>query len=112
LIANSFNFLTVMIDAISAIEHHVDDFVRKNELVLSTTIGYLEDEEVSYIFVEEIYTLGASAIIFLFKDTDFCVPEKVIKMAQKEKNPLFTISWECRFSEILDFVIKNYKPKI
>ena len=111
LLTRNLDFQTVPIESISVQELPVDDFIQKDELVLSTAIGCLEREDLFQQLVKEVSRARAAAMILTFKDPKFVVPSGVIAYANSVDLPLFVIPWQYRFSEIQTAVIKSVQEK-
>lgn len=104
-------FRSVPVESISVQEFPVEDFIQKDELVLSTAIGCMEQEEQFLKLVEEVSHARAAAMILTFKDPAYQVPPAVISYADSVGLPLFVIPWAYRFSEIQRTVLKRIQDK-
>lgn len=105
------DFSAVPVDAVSVQELPVDGFIRPNELVLSTAIGCIDDEQAFLRLVEDVSRAGAAAMILAFRDASFTVPEGVIARANALGLALFTIPWEYRFAQISERVSREVSLK-
>ena len=94
---------------ISVIELPVDDFIRENELVLSTAIGCYHSDAKMLSFVEEVFHSSAAALVLSLKDDSYQLPQSVIDFAKGKDFPLIRIPWECRFSEIIETVLDKIR---
>lgn len=102
----------IMIQYVSVIEPPVGNFVRNDELVLTTAIGCLEDEALLRQFVKEVYDLGACALAIAVEDPSFVMPSSVLDYANEVAFPIISLPWKYRFSEITETVlmmISSYK---
>lgn len=91
------------IASISVQELPVDNFIRENELVLSTAAGYETDASVLPELVQKVGSADASALFLTFKqETD--IPDSVLSIAKSYSLPVFLIPWEIPFSKIIDEV--------
>jgi PucR family transcriptional regulator, purine catabolism regulatory protein len=90
---------------ISVIEMPVENFVRKNELVLSTAIGCGQDVTVLKKFVQDIIASEASALIIALGRHLFDIPIEVLELAEREKFILIEVPWEVRFANIIEEVM-------
>ena len=97
----------VPITCVSVQEAPAEDFVRPHEMVLSTAVGCTEDEAALLNFVRTISGAKAAAIFFSFKDSDFHLPQSVIRFAESARLPLYAIPWACRFSDIQAAVMQR-----
>lgn len=95
------------VDWVSVIEVPVDDFIRENELVLSTAIGCGHDPSLFCGFVEEVSRSGASALAIAIGPYITRVPEEAVRLAEEKEMPLIEIPWSIRFSEIVQQVAKE-----
>ena len=93
------------IDTISVTELPVENFVHKNELVLSTCIGCEKDTKVFIDFVKAIYQSGASALVVSTGGYVKKTPQEVIDYANKLGFPIIEIPWEIRFAGIIESVL-------
>ncbi|CAM3789452.1 PucR family transcriptional regulator [Cytobacillus oceanisediminis] len=92
---------------ISAIEMPVENFVRKNEAVLTTGIGCGEDAETFKKFVQDVIDSDASALMVALGRYIFDIPTEVIELAEKNNFIIIEIPWEIRFSSIIESVMKE-----
>ncbi|WP_436371897.1 PucR family transcriptional regulator [Cytobacillus sp. BC1816] len=92
---------------ISAIEMPVENFVRKNEAVLTTGIGCGEDAETFQRFVQDVIDSDASALMVALGRYIFDIPTEVIELAKKNNFIIIEIPWEIRFSSIIESVMKE-----
>ena len=90
----------IPIEAVSVQEIPVDDFIQKDELVLSTAVGCLHDTAAFQTLVRSVKDAGAAALFLTFRDTGYVIPPDVIRLANAIDLPLFSIPWERRFSDI------------
>ncbi|ADU31603.1 PucR family transcriptional regulator [Evansella cellulosilytica] len=96
-----------MVEWISVIEVPVENFVRKNEFVLSTGIGCEGDNLLLEKFVNDIIDSGASVLAFATGRYINDIPDRVIELANKHHLVLIEIPWEVRFGEILQIVLEE-----
>jgi len=90
---------------ISVIEMPVENFVRKNELVLTTAIGCGQDVLILKNFVQDIIASEASALIIALGRHLFDIPIEVLELAEKENFILIEVPWEVRFANIIEEVM-------
>ena len=95
------------VDSISVIEIPVDNFVRKNEFVLSTAIGCSDDPQLFREFVHDVIRSEAAALAIAKGHYVQHIPEEVLQLAQSEKFPIIEIPWELRFSDIIHQVLSE-----
>lgn len=100
LITKPFDFSKVYISSVSVQELPVDDFIRENEMVLSTAVGCLANEDVFFELIREVSTSNASVLFLAFRDPVYEVFPSVISYADSVSLPVFVLPWEYRFSDI------------
>lgn len=93
------------IESISVMELPVENFVHKNELVLSTCIGCTNDDNVFLNFVKDIYNSGASALVISIGRYVKSTPQNVIDYANESRFALIELPWEIRFATIIETVL-------
>lgn len=98
---------TQVVDSVSVMELPVEDFVRNNELVLTTAIGCGDNTEVFLSFVKEVNLSGASAIAIAVGRHVQSIPEEVIDYCNKNNFPIIELPWEIRFSDIIKTVLEQ-----
>ncbi|MDG5787850.1 PucR family transcriptional regulator ligand-binding domain-containing protein [Evansella sp. AB-P1] len=96
-----------LVEWISVIEVPVENFVRKNEFVLSTGIGCEGDPVLLEEFVKDIIDSGASALAFATGRYIYDIPDRVIQLAQDHQLIIIDVPWEVRFSDILHNVLQE-----
>ena len=92
---------------ISVIEMPVENFVRKNEVVLTTAIGCHNDVEAFKKFVQDIIDSEASALMIAMGRYMFEIPKEVIELAERQDFMIIEIPWEVRFANIIEEVIND-----
>lgn len=99
------------IEHVAVIEIPVEDFIRENELVISTAIGCLNDEDLLLKFIQNIYLSNAACLGLSIKKENYEIPVAVLDYIRSVNFPVILIPWECRFSEIIETVIHEIKTK-
>jgi purine catabolism regulator len=89
------------------IELPVEDFVRKNELVLTTAIGCGNDPKQFQKFVQDVITSDAAALAVATGHHVKKIPDEVLSFAERHQFPIIEIPWEIRFSEITQSVLET-----
>ena len=97
------DFSGIPIRSISVQEMPLDAFVREDEIILSTLIGCLEDDRKFQQFLQELQGARAAALVVSFKDPTYCPSPRVLACAEALGLPLFSIPWELRFAEIIQW---------
>lgn len=95
------------VESVSVMEIPVENFVRKNELVLSAGIGCGEDTQTFMDFVQDIYLSEAAALVISTGRHVFDIPEEIIAFANRVEFPIIEIPWEVRFSDITRSVLSQ-----
>lgn len=93
------------INSISVIELPVENFVHKNELVLSTAMGCDESDLIFKNFVRDIHNSGATALVISTGNHIKEIPQSVIDYANSLDFPLIEIPWRIRFATIIETVL-------
>ncbi|WP_455580496.1 PucR family transcriptional regulator ligand-binding domain-containing protein [Dysosmobacter sp.] len=99
------DFAAIPIKTVSVQEFPLDDFIQKDELVLSTALGCDLIPERFQLLVEGAVRAQAAAIAFAFKDAGIAIPQEVLDYADAVKMPLLQLPWEHRFSSIQSAVL-------
>lgn len=105
------DFSRTEINSVSIIEGPVENFVKKNDLVLSTAIGFRDDADLFMKFLADIKNSQAAAILLSFKDNSYKISKNVIDYSNKIELPIFIIPWEVRFAEITNLTLKKINDK-
>ncbi|HLR70936.1 MAG TPA: PucR family transcriptional regulator ligand-binding domain-containing protein [Pseudogracilibacillus sp.] len=88
------------VEWMSAIEGPVENFVRKQEFVLTTGMGCENDPKLLYQFVKDVYESGASALAIAIGRYIFEIPEEIIDFSEEKKFILIELPWDLRFADI------------
>ena len=99
------------VESISATELPVENFVHKNELVLTTAMGCSEDNTVFKNFVRDIYNSGASAMVISVGKYVKETPKPVVDYANTLNFPIIEIPWKVRFATIIETVLLEINSK-
>ncbi len=89
------------VEWISVIETPVENFVRKNEFVLTTGIGCGMDEKKLLQFIKDIIQAKAAALVISVGRFITSTPQSVIDFANQNQFTIIEIPWEVRFSDII-----------
>ena len=84
----------------SVIEMPVDDFVRPDELVLTTGMGCGESGGRFMDFVGQVIAANAAAIAVSTGPYLEKLPPETLELAERESFPLIELPWEVRFADI------------
>lgn len=94
-----------LVNSISVMEYPIDDFVRENEIVLSTCIS-CEDETIFEEFILDMVKMNATALVLAVGYYINDVPKNIIELAESSNLAIITIPWELRFSEVVENTYK------
>ena len=94
----------IPISSVSIQELPEGNFIRKNELVLSTASGCIESKAAFTRLIKWVSSSGASALLLSFCAPDPTIPVSIIELSERLCLPLYVIPWECRFSDIIHTV--------
>lgn len=95
------------VEWISVIEVPVENFVRRNEWVLSTAVGCGHDPTLFRDFVQALIDSGAACLALATGRHIQTIPEDVIQLANRRSMPLIEIPWQTRFADILQIVLRE-----
>ncbi|MEW9667439.1 PucR family transcriptional regulator [Ammoniphilus sp. 3BR4] len=95
------------VESISVIEMPVENFVRKNEFVLTTAIGCNHDKKVFKKFVQDVIESEAAAMAIATGRHVLEIPEEIISFAEEHQFPLIEIPWEVRFADVTHEVLSK-----
>ncbi|MFP7201056.1 PucR family transcriptional regulator ligand-binding domain-containing protein [Lysinibacillus halotolerans] len=98
---------TQVVESVSVMELPVEDFVRNNELVLTTAIGCGGNTEVFLSFVKEVCLAGASAMAIAVGRHVESIPQEVIDYCNGNDFPIIELPWEVRFSDIIKTILEQ-----
>lgn len=94
------------IESISVIELPVENFVHKDELVLTTCIGFTDDS-IFLNFVRDVYNSEASCLVVSVGRYVKNTPQIVIDYANDIGFPIIEIPWKIRFAGIIESVLSQ-----
>ncbi|MFD1705382.1 PucR family transcriptional regulator [Siminovitchia sediminis] len=89
------------VEWVSVIESPVENFVRENELVLSTGIGCYTDPHLFFDFVKDVYESGACALAIATGHYIYRIPEEIVDFAEQNQFVIIDLPWEIRFADII-----------
>ena len=99
-LAGTTDLRQIHIESVSVQELPVDDFIQRDELVLSTAVGCLGDPSSFQSLLRSVKQAGAAALFLTFRDARYVIAPDIIALANEIDLPLFSIPWERRFSDI------------
>ena len=117
ILTKPFDFTNVSVKSISVQELPLDTFVREGEIILSTLIGCLDNDDVFKQFIRDIKISRAAALVVAFKDPDYQLSDDIVSFAIDVGLPILSLPWEIRFADVIsattqqihDKNIENYK---
>lgn len=95
------------IKMVSFLEAPLDIFERKQELILTTGLGFQNDRNIFKKFVEELIEAGAEALVIACGNYVKEIPEEILMIAEKAGFPIIESPWEVRFGEISQAVLEE-----
>ncbi len=93
------------IEWVSVIELPVENFVRKNEFVLSTGIGCEDNPNLLESFVQDVIQSRASVLGFATGRYIYSIPDRILKKANQNDLIIIDVPWEVRFTDIWQSVM-------
>ncbi|WP_078596000.1 PucR family transcriptional regulator [Evansella clarkii] len=95
------------VEWVSVTETPVENFVRNNELVLTTGMGCGNDPVLFRRFVEDIINSKASGLAVATGRHTYYIDRESIEFAQENQFPIIEIPWEIRFADITKAVTRK-----
>ncbi|HET7522327.1 MAG TPA: PucR family transcriptional regulator ligand-binding domain-containing protein [Bacillales bacterium] len=100
-----------IVERVSVIEIPVENFVRENELVLSTGIGCGHDPQLLQGFVEDIIQSKAAALALAKGHYITDIPDNILSLGEKRRFPIIEIPWELRFADITQTILQELNER-
>ncbi|UOF91124.1 PucR family transcriptional regulator ligand-binding domain-containing protein [Fodinisporobacter ferrooxydans] len=94
-----------VVQSVSVIEIPVENFIRNNELVLSTAIGCGNDSHIFKKFVQDVFSSGAAALAIATGRHVSNIPKDILDFAEENEFPIIEIPWEVRFADIIQAIL-------
>ncbi|PTM59031.1 PucR family transcriptional regulator [Desmospora activa] len=95
------------VESISVMEMPVENFVRRNEWVLSTGVGCGHNSLLFCDFVQALIDSGAACLAVATGRHIREIPAEAIQLADKNDMPLIEIPWHIRFADIMKMVLRE-----
>ncbi len=95
------------VEWISVVESPVENFIRSNELVLSTGMGCVDDPVGLEAYVKDVLQSGASALAFATGRYIYNVPDRIAQLAEQNGLIILEVPWEVRFGDIMQEVLSE-----
>lgn len=97
-------------------DREVPDFLNGGELIFTTGIGHIEGDDRMLEFTRNLHTHGAAGVVFNIGPYIKRIPPDVIKYADENDFPVFTLPWRVHIIDITyDFcgrIIENEKSEM
>lgn len=104
------------IEHVSVNDLPLDDFIRKNEMVISIATPYIEDEALMSEFIEGLIEANASLFLLALPSNTMKLSDANAKLAQDGGLPILLIPWDVRFADIVETVLdrlhKDYNTAV
>lgn len=97
----------IKIQSISILEPPVEQFVRKDEIVISTALSVRDNSRLLYNFIYDIYASNAAALILAFPNDSYNQLDDIKEQFQNLNFPILTLPWSHLFSDLVDNTIKQ-----
>lgn len=95
------------VESISVMEMPVENFVRRNEWVLSTAVGCGHNPDLFCDMVQALIDSSAACLTVATGRHIGEIPAEAIRMADECNMPLIEIPWEIRFADIMKIVLRK-----
>ena len=104
------------IEYVSVNDLPLDDFIRKNEMVISIATPYVKEEALMTEFIEGLIKAEASIFLLAIPSDTMSLSEKNRKLAEDGGLPILQIPWDLRFADICETVLhrvhKDYNEDV
>lgn len=98
----------INVSSASVQELPFDDFVNKDEIIITTALGYKDDPDYFHKLFEYALKSAAAAVLVCLRDDNAAgVPASAIAYADEIGLPVFLIPWHIRFADVIALVYKN-----
>ena len=95
------------VEWISVIETPVEQFVRRNEFILTTAVGCGHDEQLLMTFIQDIIDSGAAAVAIASGKFVKTIPASIIEKAKEQNFILIELNWQIHFSDVVRAVLEQ-----
>ncbi len=95
------------IEFVSVNDPPLDDFIRKNEMVISIATPYVKDDSLMTEFIEGLIKAEASIFLLAIPSDAMSLSEKNRKLAEDGGLPVLQIPWNLRFADICETVLNR-----
>lgn len=97
----------IPVDSISILEPPVENFVRSNEILLSTALSVRENPMALYSFIVDAKNAGAAAIVFALPENDYSPLKVIHDKLEKLALPIITMPWNQLFSDVVEQTLRE-----
>lgn len=102
------DFSSIPIKSVSVQEQPFDNFIGDKELVLTTAIGYKDNNNFFTELISYAYNSGASVIFMSFPDDNpDIISLDTIELANRLCLPIFLVPWHIRFADISSLIFSK-----
>lgn len=95
------------VEWVSIMDIPVENYIRKNEFVLSTGARSGHNTDVFFQFVKSVYESGAAALVIAKGKYIQEIPKRVLMFAEEKEFPIIEIPWEIRFAEVSHLIMSK-----
>ena len=107
-LTRAMDFSNINVSSASVQEIPFDDFVNKDEIIITTALGYKDDPEYFYKLFEYALASEAAAVLICLRDDNAKeISRSAIEYADEIALPVFLIPWRIRFADVIALVYKN-----
>lgn len=99
------------IEFVCVMELPVSDFVRENELVITTALGCHNNEDNFFKLIRDVHISKASGLLLTNEEDNIVLPAKCLKYVQKRNFPVIIIPWEIRFADLMELILQNIRKE-
>lgn len=95
------------IEYVSVNDLPLEDFIRKNEMVISIATPYVKDESLMTEFIEGLIKAEASIFLLAIPSDTLSLSAENRKLAEDSNLPILQIPWDLRFADICETVLNR-----
>ena len=85
----------------------MENFVRPNELVLSTALVVRDDPAMMHEFIDTVKKANAAALLLAFPDDINCLTKETMRLIASDPFPILILPWDQPFADIIKEVTKS-----
>lgn len=95
------------VEYVSVNDLPLDDFIRKNEMVISIATPYVKDESLMTEFIEGLIKAEASVFLLAIPSDTLSLSDANKRLAEEGGLPVLQIPWSVRFADICETVLNR-----